>query len=137
MKLDNYNNVFFIGIGGSGMSALANYFIGENKKVGGYDRFQSTNTNNLEFNGVSIIYKDNIEDVANEYLDFRNTLIIYTPAVPASSKLLDYFISNDFKVLKRAEALGVIANSSFCVAIAGTHGKTTTTSILGLSLIHI
>ena len=131
MKLDNYNNIFFIGIGGSGMSALANYFIGENKKVGGYDKFQSTNTNNLEFNGVSVIYKDNIEDVANEYLDFRNTLVIYTPAVPASSKLLKYFIYNDFKVIKRAEALGLIANSSFCVAIAGTHGKTTTTTILG------
>ena len=76
MKLDNYNNVFFIGIGGSGMSALANYFIGENKKVGGYDKFQSTNTNNLEFNGVSVIYKDNIKDVANEYLDFRNTQVV-------------------------------------------------------------
>ena len=131
MKLENYNNVFFIGIGGSGMSALANYFIGEKKRVGGYDKFKSRNTNNLKSNAVSIIYNDNIKDVANEYLNSSNTLVIYTPAIPNSSKLLKHFVSNNFKVLKRAEVLGIIANSSFCVAIAGTHGKTTTTSILG------
>ena len=66
-----------------------------------------------------------------EYMNKNNTLVIYTPAIPSSLKILDYFISNDFVVIKRSEALGLIANSSFCVAIAGTHGKTTTTSILG------
>ena len=131
MKLNNYNNIFFIGIGGSGMSALANYFVGENKRVIGYDKFESTNTNNLESKGVEIIYNDDIEEVGIEYLEPEKTLVIYTPAIPKTSKLLQYFISSGFVVLKRAEALGLIANSSFCVAIAGTHGKTTTTSILG------
>jgi len=131
MQLNNYNNIFFIGIGGSGMSALANYFVGENKRVKGYDKFESTNTNNLQSKGVEIIYNDDIDEVGIEYLEPEKTLVIYTPAIPKTSTLLQYFMSSGFVVLKRAEALGLIANSSFCVAIAGTHGKTTTTSILG------
>tara|TARA_B110000211_G_scaffold22960_1_gene23709 strand:- start:326 stop:1030 length:705 start_codon:yes stop_codon:yes gene_type:complete len=131
MQLNNYNNIFFIGIGGSGMSALANYFVGENKRVKGYDKFESTNTNNLQSKGVEIIYNDDIDEAGIEYLEPEKTLVIYTPAIPKTSTLLQYFMSSGFVVLKRAEALGIIANSSFCVAIAGTHGKTTTTSILG------
>ena len=131
MQLNNYNNIFFIGIGGSGMSALANYFVGENKRVKGYDKFESTNTNNLQSKGVETIYNDDIDEVGIEYLEPEKTLVIYTPAIPKTSTLLQYFMSSGFVVLKRAEALGIIANSSFCVAIAGTHGKTTTTSILG------
>jgi len=131
MQLNNYNNIFFIGIGGSGMSALANYFVGENKRVKGYDKFESTNTNNLQSKGVETIYNDDIDEVGIEYLEPEKTLVIYTPAIPKTSTLLQYFMSSGFVVLKRAEALGLIANSSFCVAIAGTHGKTTTTSILG------
>tara|TARA_B110000858_G_scaffold111620_1_gene127725 strand:- start:70 stop:1425 length:1356 start_codon:yes stop_codon:yes gene_type:complete len=131
MQLNNYNNIFFIGIGGSGMSALANYFVGENKRVKGYDKFESTNTNNLQSKGVETIYNDDIDEAGIEYLEPEKTLVIYTPAIPKTSTLLQYFMSSGFVVLKRAEALGLIANSSFCVAIAGTHGKTTTTSILG------
>ena len=131
MQLNNYNNIFFIGIGGSGMSALANYFVGENKRVKGYDKFESTNTNNLQSKGVETIYNDDIDEVGIEYSEPEKTLVIYTPAIPKTSTLLQYFMSSGFVVLKRAEALGLIANSSFCVAIAGTHGKTTTTSILG------
>ena len=131
MELNKYSNIFFIGIGGSGMSALANYFVLENKSVSGYDKTESVNTANLESKGVKIIYKDSIEKLDSKYIVKDKTLIIYTPAIPNSSKILDYYILNDFVVLKRSEALGLIANSSFCVAIAGTHGKTTTTSILG------
>ena len=131
MELNKYKNIYFIGIGGSGMSALANYFVLENKKVSGYDKLQSVNTNNLESKGVEIIYNDVLTGLDKEYINKTNTLVIYTPAIPKSLKILDYFISNDFVVIKRSEALGLIANSSFCVAIAGTHGKTTTTSILG------
>ncbi|MDB4180572.1 Mur ligase family protein, partial [Flavobacteriaceae bacterium] len=131
MELNKYKNIYFIGIGGSGMSALANYFVLENKMVGGYDKTISVNTNNLESKGVKIIYDDRPIDLDKEYMNKNNTLVIYTPAIPSSLKILDYFISNEFVVIKRSEALGLIANSSFCVAIAGTHGKTTTTSILG------
>jgi UDP-N-acetylmuramate--alanine ligase len=131
MELNKYKNIYFIGIGGSGMSALANYFVLENKNVSGYDKSKSVNTNNLESKGVEIIYNDRLMDLDKVYMDKNNTLVIYTPAIPRSLKILDYFISNDFVVIKRSEALGLIANSSFCVAIAGTHGKTTTTSILG------
>ena len=131
MELNKYKNIYFIGIGGSGMSALANYFVLENKNVSGYDKSPSVNTNNLESKGVEIIYNDRLTLLDKEYKNKNNTLVIYTPAIPSSLKILDYFISNDFVVIKRSEALGLIANSSFCVAIAGTHGKTTTTSILG------
>ncbi|MBT7529017.1 MAG: UDP-N-acetylmuramate--L-alanine ligase, partial [Flavobacteriaceae bacterium] len=123
MKLNKYKNIYFIGIGGSGMSALANYFVLENKNVSGYDKSTSVNTNNLESKGVEIIYNDRLMDLDKVYMDKNNTLVIYTPAIPRSLKILDYFISNDFVVIKRSEALGLIANSSFCVAIAGTHGK--------------
>ena len=131
MDLKKYKNIYFIGIGGSGMSALANYFILENKKVVGYDKTESANTTNLESKKVKIIYDDNLVELENQNLNKNNTLVIYTPAITGSLKIMEYFISNDFVILKRSEALGLIANSSFCVAIAGTHGKTTTTSILG------
>lgn len=131
MELNKYKNIYFIGIGGSGMSALANYFVLENKKISGYDKSKSVNTNNLESKGIKIIYNDRLIELDKEYMDKNNTLVIYTPAIPRSLIILDYFISNDFVVIKRSEALGLIANSSLCVAIAGTHGKTTTTSILG------
>ena len=131
MELDKYKNIYFIGIGGSGMSALANYFVLENKKVSGYDKSQSVNTNNLESKGVEIIYNDFLTGLDRKCMNKNNTLVIYTPAIPSSLKILDYFVSNDFVVIKRSEALGLITNSNFCVAIAGTHGKTTTTSILG------
>jgi UDP-N-acetylmuramate--alanine ligase len=131
MNLKDFKNIFFIGIGGSGMSSLANYFIHENKNISGYDRSCSLNTKNLISKGVSIITKQSIENINKQFLNNKETLIIYTPAIQSNSPLLKYFKENSFVVLKRAEVLGIIANNSFCVAIAGTHGKTTTTSILG------
>lgn len=131
MNLDDYNNIFFVGIGGSGMSSLANYFLHENKNVSGYDRSISFNSSNLSFKGVNIINKQSIENINKKYLNQNDTLIIYTPAIKNNSPLLNFFNENNFTVLKRSEVLGIIANDSFCIAIAGTHGKTTTTSILG------
>ena len=102
MELNKYKNIYFIGIGGSGMSALANYFVLENKMVGGYDKTISINTNNLESKGVKIIYSDRLIELDKIYMNKNNTLVIYTPAIPSTLKILDYFISNDFVVIKRS-----------------------------------
>ena len=84
MELNKYKNIYFIGIGGSGMSALANYFVLENKNVSGYDKSTSVNTNNLESKGVKIIYDDRPIDLDKEYMNKNNTLVIYTPAIPTT-----------------------------------------------------
>ena len=131
MKLSTYHNIYFIGIGGIGMSALAKYFLAENKKVSGYDKTPSDNTKTLEDLGVNISYSDDIDTIQPKYLQSSGTLVVYTPAIPNSNIILNYFNSNHFTVLKRSEILGMITKDTFCLAVAGTHGKTTTTSILG------
>ena len=131
MKLSTYHNIYFIGIGGIGMSALAKYFLAENKKVSGYDKTPSDNTKTLEDLGVNISYSDDIDTIQPKYLQSSGTLVVYTPEIPNSNIILNYFNSNHFTVLKRSEILGMITKDTFCLAVAGTHGKTTTTSILG------
>lgn len=131
MNLENKNSVYFIGIGGIGMSALARYFVSEGLIVGGYDKTKTDITNALEDLGVSIHYQDNINVVEDSFLNVKQTLVVYTPAIPANHTELNYFKSNGFEVLKRSTVLGEITKQSFCLAVAGTHGKTTTTSILG------
>ena len=131
MKLSTYHNIYFIGIGGIGMSALAKYFLAENKNVSGYDKTPSDNTKTLEDLGVNISYSDDIDTIQPKYLQSSGTLVVYTPAIPNSNIILNYFNSNHFTVLKRSEILGMITKDTFCLAVAGTHGKTTTTSILG------
>ena len=130
MNLDKIDNIFFIGIGGMGMSSLAEYFINENKYVCGYDRDASENTDRLQKLGIEILFKDSFEKVNSRFLNKDNTLIVYTPAIPASNNLLSEFSGNKFVCIKRAELLGIVVKKGKCIAIAGTHGKTTTTSIL-------
>ncbi|MEL0643845.1 UDP-N-acetylmuramate--L-alanine ligase [Olleya sp. Ti.3.14] len=131
MNLNNIHNIYFIGIGGIGMSAIARYFNANGKQVGGYDKTKTDITDSLVALGVSVTFKDDISNLESHYLNPETTLIVYTPAVPKNHVQLNYFLDNTFKVLKRSEVLGLITEHSFCLAVAGTHGKTTTTSILG------
>lgn len=131
MNLNNIHSVYFIGIGGIGMSALARYFHANGKYVGGYDKTKTEITDELEALGISIHFKDSIKEIEKRFLDTSTTLVVYTPAVPSNHGELIYFRDNGFEVLKRSKILGLITDNTFCMAIAGTHGKTTTTSILG------
>jgi UDP-N-acetylmuramate--alanine ligase len=130
MNLNQINNVYFIGIGGIGMSALARYFQYIGKNVSGYDKTPSTLTSELIESGIAIHFEDNINLIPKDYF-VENTLVIITPAVPKSHSQWNYFLERDYEVKKRAEVLGIITKDTFCFAVAGTHGKTTTSSILG------
>ncbi len=131
MNLKAFHNIYFIGIGGIGMSALASYFYAAQKSVSGYDKTPSDITKILELSGIGVNYVDHVKNITSEFLDASKTLVVYTPAIPHSNSLLTYFKANNFTVLKRSEVLGLITKDTFCMAVAGTHGKTTTTSILG------
>ncbi|WP_142785205.1 UDP-N-acetylmuramate--L-alanine ligase [Changchengzhania lutea] len=131
MNLNSIHNIYFIGIGGIGMSALARYFQAGKKQVAGYDKTKTEITESLETLGISIHFEDDIVNIDKAYLDPKDSLIIYTPAINKHNKELDYFKTNGYQVLKRSEVLGIITENTFCLAVAGTHGKTTTTSILG------
>lgn len=131
MNLDNVHNIYFIGIGGIGMSALARYFNANNKQVAGYDKTQTAITDGLVDLGVQVHFDDAIENIDQAFLNAENTLVVYTPAVPKGHLELNYFKTHGFKILKRSEILGLITENTVCLAVAGTHGKTTTTSILG------
>mgnify|MGYP003652091737 FL=1 len=130
MNLEQIHNVYFIGIGGIGMSALARYFAFINKSVAGYDKTESPLTQELSKSGIAIHYSDDLELIPNEFKNSENTLVVYTPAVPSSHSEYQYFLTNGFIIKKRSEVLGLITKDSFCFAVAGTHGKTTTSSIL-------
>jgi UDP-N-acetylmuramate--alanine ligase len=130
MNLNQIHNVYFIGIGGIGMSALARYFKNIGKQVSGYDKTPTMLTDELIESGISIHFEDNIDLIAKDFY-MENTLVIITPAVPKNHSEWNYFLERDFQVKKRAEVLGIITKDTFCFAVAGTHGKTTTSSILG------
>jgi UDP-N-acetylmuramate--alanine ligase len=129
MKFKDIHTVYFIGIGGIGMSAIARFFISQGKEVLGYDKTKTTLTRTLENEGIKIHYKDLGESALNN-LDKETTLVIYTPAIPKTHQELKAFINNDYYIIKRAKALGIISNEKETYAIAGTHGKTTTSSIM-------
>ena len=130
MNLNNIENMFFIGIGGMGMSSLAEYFLNEKKHVGGYDRDISENTDRLQKLGIKILFNDSFDEINPKFINKHNTLIVYTPAIPSSNRLLTEFSNSNFICIKRAELLGLVVKRGKCIAVAGTHGKTTTTSIL-------
>ena len=130
MNLNQIHNVFFIGIGGIGMSALARYFKIIGKNVSGYDKTPSMLTDELIASGIDIHFEDRIDLISKDYY-VENTLVIITPAVPVTHSQWNYFLERDYEVKKRAEVLGIITKDTFCFAVAGTHGKTTTSSILG------
>jgi UDP-N-acetylmuramate--alanine ligase len=131
MNLKDIHNVYFIGIGGIGMSALARYFKFNHKNVAGYDRVKTALTNGLEAMEIMVSTNDAVVAIPEEYLNKENTIVIYTPAVPNSHAQLTYFRNHNFNIYKRAEVLGLITRNTFCLGVAGTHGKTTTSSILG------
>ncbi|MDD4148597.1 MAG: UDP-N-acetylmuramate--L-alanine ligase, partial [Bacteroidales bacterium] len=126
---NKYHNIYFLGIGGIGMSALAQYFHLNNYKVAGYDRFQSDNCKRLENIGIDIHYEDNCNLIPKLYKNQSETLIVYTPAIPTDSTELAYFKTQNFEILKRAEVLGMISLDKTGIAVAGTHGKTSVSTI--------
>ncbi|RZS94679.1 UDP-N-acetylmuramate--L-alanine ligase [Cecembia calidifontis] len=131
MNLKSLHSVHFLGIGGIGMSALARWFNHIGVKVSGYDRTPSPLTAELEKEGMEISYVDKMETVPGTVLqDKANTLIVWTPAMPKDSVQLDYFRDNCFHLKKRAEVLGLITSGMPTIAVAGTHGKTTTSSMI-------
>ncbi|MDD3004830.1 UDP-N-acetylmuramate--L-alanine ligase [Flavobacterium sp.] len=129
MNLNQIQNIFFIGIGGIGMSALARYFHTLGKNVAGYDKTSTELTDELIQSGISIHFEDKLELIPVEFTK-ESTLVVITPAVPKAHLQWNYFLNNNFEVKKRAEVLGMITKNTFCFAVAGTHGKTTTSSIL-------
>lgn len=131
MNISSIHNVFFVGIGGIGMSAIARYFVALGKNVAGYDKTPSPITNDLSDLGVQIHFEDALKNIPFSFLDIEKTLVIFTPAIPKNHSELIYFKENNFNLLKRAEVLGMISKNTFCLAVAGTHGKTTTSAILG------
>lgn len=131
MQLKDIHTIYFVGIGGIGMSALARYFNGRGVKVHGYDRTSTPLTQQLEREGMSIHYHE-----APELIPQGVDLVVYTPAIPSQHQELQYFRKHNFPIKKRAEVLGIISQSMKTVAIAGTHGKTTTSSITAHLLRH-
>ena len=131
MNLKNIHNVYFIGVGGIGMSALARYFKANGKNVAGYDKTQTIITNGLEELGIAIHFEDSVANIPKEILSKEKTLVVYTPAIPKNHLEYNFLKDEGFTILKRAEVLGKITENTFCLAVAGTHGKTTTSSILG------
>ena len=121
---------YFIGAGGIGMSALERYFKSIGKTVLGYDKTPTELTTTLIEEGIDIHFEDNIDLIPTE-INQENTLVIYTPAVPKDHKELNYFFDQNYEVLKRSEVLGAITKHTYAIGVAGTHGKTTTSSILG------
>lgn len=130
MNLKTIHNVYFLGIGGIGMSGLARYFKFTGKHVTGYDKTATGLTGELQHSGIAIHYEDSIQHIPQEFKNKETTLIVYTPAIPEDHKEFNYFKDEGFPVHKRAEVLGWVTKDSFCFAVAGTHGKTTTSSIL-------
>jgi len=132
----NKKNIYFLGIGGIGMSALARYFKAKGYCVAGYDRTESDLTRQLQKEGMEIHYEDNIKRIPENFLNPENTLVVFTPAVPSSLSELRYFLEKGFLVLKRSQALGEITRSQRAICIAGTHGKTTTSTMTAHLLRH-
>ena len=122
-----YSNIYFIGIGGIGMSAIARYYHQKGLKVTGYDKTPSELTLALENEGIEVHYEDNIDFIPK---DVENTLVVYTPAVPKDMGELVYVQEKGYRVIKRSRTLGEIAQGQRCLAVAGTHGKTTTSTLL-------
>ncbi|MAO72330.1 MAG: UDP-N-acetylmuramate--L-alanine ligase [Flavobacteriales bacterium] len=131
MNLNQYKNMYFVGIGGIGMSALARYFNFRNVNIFGYDKNRSNLCLDLESENININYSDNIDLIPSEVKENKKeTLVIYTPAIPKINQQFSYFKYNRYKILKRAELLAKVTEEHFTIAVAGTHGKTTTSSIL-------
>lgn len=129
--LNHIQTFYFVGIGGIGMSALARYFKMQGKAVFGYDKTSTELTDELVAEGIPVTFIDEISEIPQEVLLRNNVLVVYTPAIPKGNKILNHFFSEEFSILKRAQLLGEVSKNTLCLAVAGTHGKTTTSAILG------
>lgn len=130
MNIETIKSVYFVGAGGIGMSALVRYFLSKGKNVAGYDKTPSDLTETLIKEGADIHYDDNICLIPDYCKDKESTLVVFTPAIPNTHSELSYFRNNGFEIMKRAQVLGIITKSSRGLCVAGTHGKTTTSSML-------
>ena len=131
--LQNIKNVYFLGIGGIGMSALARYFKFTGRNVAGYDRTQTTLTDNLQAEGIDIHFEDDIRNIPGNW-DPLETLAVFTPALPDDHKELIWFKESPIAMFKRAKVLGLISNEKYGIAVAGTHGKTTVSTMVANTL---
>ena len=125
-----FKNVYFLGIGGIGMSALARYFLHEGYAVAGYDRTRSHLTDELETEGAAVHYEDDVRLIPERFLDPADTMVVYTPAVPDDHSEYRYFLERGFCVEKRSQMLGHLSEGKYVMAVAGTHGKTTTSTMV-------
>ncbi len=126
----NIQRIYFIGIGGIGMSALARYFLHEGREVAGYDRTRSALTEALEAEGAAVHYTDDTAAIPAPFREREGTVVVYTPAVPADHAELAWFRSRGFTVEKRSQMLGHLSEGKYVLAVAGTHGKTTTSTLI-------
>ena len=129
-NLNNIRSVYFVGAGGIGMSALLRYFLGKGYNVGGYDKTPSELTERLIEEGALIHYEENVELIQDCFKDKDSTLVVYTPAIPSEHKELVFFRENGFEIEKRAQVLGFLTNKHKGLCVAGTHGKTTTSTMV-------
>jgi UDP-N-acetylmuramate--alanine ligase len=131
MTLNQYDNIYFLGIGGIGMSALARWFMKKGLRVSGYDRTATALTRELENEGMAVHYDDQVDLIPREVIDEPGkSLVIFTPAIPKDHKEHAYLREHGYTIIKRSEALGLLTKDHFTVAVAGTHGKTTTSSMV-------
>lgn len=129
-NIDDIKAVYFVGAGGIGMSALERFFLSKGKIVAGYDRTSSELTEKLRAEGIQIHYDDDVTQIPNSCKERETTLVVYTPAIPATHSEMRFFRDNGFDIKKRSEVLGLITRNSKGLCVAGTHGKTTTSTML-------
>ncbi len=130
MNLSNYKNIYFLGIGGIGMSAIARWFCAQDFVVGGYDKTSTELTQRLQEEGMDIHYDNQVGRIPTAFYKREETLVVLTPAIPKDNTELTYFQDNGYTILKRSQVLGLLTKDMFCIAVAGTHGKTTTSSMV-------
>lgn len=126
--MEKFENIYFVGVGGIGMSALARFFKSKGRHVCGYDRTETELTKKLTEEGIEIHYTDDVNLIPKNFTK-ENTLVVYTPAVPIEYSEYQHFIKNGYKIMKRSEVLGFITNNKLSICVAGTHGKTSTSAI--------
>ena len=128
--MKDFSSLYFIGAGGIGMAALERYFLAKGKRIAGYDRTPSELTQALQDEGVEITFDENPDLIPDYCRNPETTLVVYTPAVPDSHAGMQYFRNNGFEVVKRAKLLGIVTDDTLGLCFAGTHGKTTTSSMM-------
>ena len=128
--MKHYDNIYFMGIGGIGMSALARYFLHEGKRVAGYDRTETPLTRALVAEGAVVTYDDEVENIPEAFRNPDTTMVVFTPAVPEEHPQMQFFRKGGFLVEKRSQMLGHLAEGKYVMAVAGTHGKTTTSTLI-------